>query len=114
MSRTSGIANLQKPRHPLILIPGFLGTKLRDRKTHKVAWGTMANIFTGRENDALSVFEDIVRKNPLDAFAHHRLGEIYGRRGPEFAARATEHLEAAERLRHGHDEGEKGSGADVR
>ncbi len=55
MSHTSGIAHLQKPRHPLILIPGFLGTKLRDRKTHKVAWGTMANIFTGRENDALAL-----------------------------------------------------------
>jgi pimeloyl-ACP methyl ester carboxylesterase len=46
MSRTSGIARLRKPQHPLILIPGFLGTKLRDPETGQVLWGTMANILS--------------------------------------------------------------------
>jgi len=55
MSRTAGIARIGGPRHPLILIHGFLGSKLRDRKTHRVAWGTMANVLTGRENEVLAL-----------------------------------------------------------
>ena len=46
MSRTTEIARLRKPQHPLILIPGFLGTKLRDPETGRVLWGTMANILS--------------------------------------------------------------------
>jgi pimeloyl-ACP methyl ester carboxylesterase len=55
LSETSGIAQLQAPPRPLILIHGFLGSKLRDRETHQVAWGKMANILTGRVNDGLAL-----------------------------------------------------------
>ncbi len=55
MHRTSGIAELRRPSHPLILIHGFLGSKLRDPRTHKVAWGTMANILTGGDTDLLAL-----------------------------------------------------------
>ena len=46
MSRTTEIARLRRPQHPLIIIPGFLGTKLRDPETGRVLWGTMANILS--------------------------------------------------------------------
>src|SRR5258705_4428195 len=46
MSRTAGIAQFRKPQHPLIIIPGFLGSKLRDPKTGKVLWGTMGNVLS--------------------------------------------------------------------
>jgi hypothetical protein len=36
-------------------VHGFLGSKLRDVKTGKVAWGTMANVLSGRVNEALSL-----------------------------------------------------------
>jgi len=46
MSRTAGIAQFRKPQHPLIIIPGFLGSKLRDPQTGKVLWGTMGNVLS--------------------------------------------------------------------
>ena len=46
MSRTAGIAQFRKPQHPLIIIPGFLGSKLRDPETGKVLWGTMGNVLS--------------------------------------------------------------------
>lgn len=55
LSRTTGIASIRKPSRPLILIHGFLGSKLRDPKTHKVAWGTMANVLTGGDTDDLAL-----------------------------------------------------------
>jgi len=55
MSRTASIAVLRPPQRPLIFIPGFLGTKLKDPATHDVAWGTMANILMGGDNDDLAL-----------------------------------------------------------
>lgn len=55
LSRTAGIASIKGPRSPLILIHGFLGSKLRGRESGRVAWGTMANILTGRENQVLAL-----------------------------------------------------------
>ena len=46
MTRTAGIAQFRKPQHPLIIIPGFLGSKLRDPETGKVLWGTMGNVLS--------------------------------------------------------------------
>jgi pimeloyl-ACP methyl ester carboxylesterase len=42
-------------RAPLILIHGFLGSRLRDPETHKVAWGTMANVLLGGDSDDLAL-----------------------------------------------------------
>ena len=55
MSHTAGIAALRPPQRPLIFIPGFLGTKLKDPVTHDVAWGTMANILMGGDSDDLAL-----------------------------------------------------------
>src|SRR5215475_3182083 len=55
MSHTTGIARLNKPQHPLILIHGFIGSKLRDRNTHKVVWGTMSNVLLGGDSDDLAL-----------------------------------------------------------
>ena len=55
MSRTASIAALRPPQRPLIFIPGFLGTKLKDPATHDVAWGTMANILMGGDKDDLAL-----------------------------------------------------------
>jgi protein O-mannosyl-transferase len=57
-----------------------------------------AYLEAGRESDAAALFEELVKANPQNALAHHRLAEIYGKRGPEWAARAKEHLDAAERF----------------
>ncbi len=54
MSRTMEIARLRKPRHPLIFIPGFLGSKLRDPRTGRVLWGNMSNILTHDHCDRLA------------------------------------------------------------
>ena len=54
MNRTAGIARLRKPRHPLIIIPGFLGSKLRDPVTGKVLWGTMGNVLSHPESYRLA------------------------------------------------------------
>lgn len=55
MSRTASIAALRPPQRPLIFIPGFLGTKLKDPGTHDVAWGTMTNILMGGDSDDLAL-----------------------------------------------------------
>ncbi|MFQ5700297.1 MAG: hypothetical protein ACE5HU_00445 [Acidobacteriota bacterium] len=55
MSRTASIAKLRKPRHPLILIPGFLGTKLKDPETGRVVWGKMSNVLLGGDDDILAL-----------------------------------------------------------
>jgi len=60
MSRTSGIARLNKPRNPLILLHGFLGSKLRDARTHRVVWGNMTNVLRGGDTDDLAL--------PLEGF----------------------------------------------
>ena len=41
----------QEPLHPVILIPGFLGSKLKDRQTGKITWGRILDIFgSGRQD----------------------------------------------------------------
>src|SRR5881296_2626937 len=55
MSHTTGIARLNKPQHPLILIHGFIGSKLRDARTHKVVWGNMRNVLMGGDTDDLAL-----------------------------------------------------------
>ncbi|PYQ13007.1 MAG: hypothetical protein DMH00_05155 [Acidobacteria bacterium] len=73
LSRANGIARLRKPQHPLVVIPGFLGSKLRDPKTGKVLWGTMGNILSHDQSYRLAC--PIVPDGPdageanLEAFA---------------------------------------------
>jgi len=55
MSHTASIAALRPPQRPLIFIPGFLGTKLKDPVTGEVVWGTMANILTGGDSENLAL-----------------------------------------------------------
>jgi len=54
MSRTMEIARLRRPSHPLIVIPGFLGSKLRDPRTGEVLWGTMANVLSHDQSHLLA------------------------------------------------------------
>jgi pimeloyl-ACP methyl ester carboxylesterase len=73
MTRTAGIAQLRKPQHPLIIIPGFLGSKLRDPKTGKVLWGTMGNVLSHDSSYRLAcpigTNEGGVAQEDLEAFA---------------------------------------------
>lgn len=72
MSRTLEIARLRRPQHPLIFIPGFLGSKLRDPKTGQVLWGTMGNILTHDYRDRLACPlgpGDADPQSELEAFA---------------------------------------------
>ncbi|HEU5182654.1 MAG TPA: hypothetical protein VFW45_17845 [Candidatus Polarisedimenticolia bacterium] len=72
MSRTLEIARLRKPRHPLIFIPGFLGSKLRDQRTGRVLWGNMSNILTHDHCDRLACPlnpGDSGSQDDLEAFA---------------------------------------------
>jgi pimeloyl-ACP methyl ester carboxylesterase len=73
MSRTAGIAQFRKPQHPLILIPGFLGSKLRDPKTGRVLWGNMRNVlshdFSYRLACPIGVNQGGVAHADLEAFA---------------------------------------------
>ncbi len=55
MNQTASIALLRPPQRPLIFIPGFLGTKLKDARTDRVAWGTMASILLGGDNNRLAL-----------------------------------------------------------
>lgn len=55
MTHTASIAALRPPQRPLIFIPGFLGTKLKDPVTGGVVWGTMANILTGGDSENLAL-----------------------------------------------------------
>ncbi|MBI1854234.1 MAG: tetratricopeptide repeat protein [Planctomycetes bacterium] len=68
-----------------------------------------AYLEAGRENEAAALFEELVKANAQNALAHHRLAEIYAKRGPEYADRVKEHLEAAERFDR---RAEAGTGAD--
>jgi hypothetical protein len=47
-----------EPRRPLIFLHGFIGSKLRDPRTGKVAWGTMANVLMGGDSDDLALSLD--------------------------------------------------------
>lgn len=60
LSQTTGIAQNHRPQRPLILIHGFLGSKLRNPGSRKVAWGKLANVLSGRVNArlALPLFPD--------------------------------------------------------
>ncbi|HKY31580.1 MAG TPA: hypothetical protein VJV23_03505 [Candidatus Polarisedimenticolia bacterium] len=58
MTTRREIAALTGPRRPLILIHGFLGSKLRHPGTHEVAWGTMANVLRGGDTDDLALALD--------------------------------------------------------
>ncbi len=58
MSRMTAIAAFNGERQPLILIHGFMGSKLRDPQTHKVAWGTMTNVLMGGDSDDLALSLD--------------------------------------------------------
>ena len=72
MSRTLEIARLRKPRHPLVFIPGFLGSKLRDPRTGRVLWGNMSNILTHDHRERLACPlgpDDTGSQEDLDAFA---------------------------------------------
>jgi pimeloyl-ACP methyl ester carboxylesterase len=66
MNRTAEIARLRKPSHPLIIIPGFLGSKLRDPVTGKVLWGTMGNVLSHPESYRLACSLDS-KKSDLSA-----------------------------------------------
>ncbi len=59
LTHRSEIATLHSPGRPVVLIHGFLGSKLRDPRSHKVAWGDMASIMFGGDTDLLAL--------PLDA-----------------------------------------------
>ena len=72
MSRTLEIARQGKPRHPLVFIPGFLGSKLRNPRTGQVLWGNMSNILTHNHRDRLACSLDPVDtggQEELEAFA---------------------------------------------
>ena len=58
MARAMALAGRESTRPPLILIPGFMGSRLRDPHTHKVAWGTMANVLLGGDRDDLALAID--------------------------------------------------------
>ncbi|HZI94437.1 MAG TPA: hypothetical protein VFE84_09350 [Patescibacteria group bacterium] len=68
MTHTTRIASLNKPPHPLILIHGFIGSKLRDVKSHKVVWGTMANVLMGGDTDDLALPLDESAQDGLEAY----------------------------------------------
>lgn len=73
MTRTAGIAQFRKPQHPLIIIPGFLGSKLRDPETGKVLWGTMGNVLSHDQSYRLAcpigANDTGVAKEDLEAYA---------------------------------------------
>jgi pimeloyl-ACP methyl ester carboxylesterase len=58
MTHAMALADMGGTRPPLILIPGFMGSRLRDPHTHKIAWGTMANVLMGGDTDDLALSID--------------------------------------------------------
>mgnify|MGYP003577303259 CR=1 FL=1 len=64
MNRTAEIARLRKPRHPLIIIPGFLASKLRDPAPGKVLWGTMGNVLSHPQSYRLAFPLDAEESDP--------------------------------------------------
>jgi pimeloyl-ACP methyl ester carboxylesterase len=81
MTHTTGIAKLSRPLRPLILVHGFIGSKLRDAVTHKVVWGTMANVLTGGDNDRLALpMDDSERGSDGDNLEAYEIYEsLWGR-----------------------------------
>ena len=53
-----GIARFREPQRPLILIHGFMGSRLRDPDTERVAWGTLANVLLHGNRDTLALAID--------------------------------------------------------
>jgi pimeloyl-ACP methyl ester carboxylesterase len=66
-------ANLSVPQPPLIIAPGIMGSKLRDRTTHKVVWpGTLWHLAVSRYPAlALGIDPETLHSEPgnLEAFA---------------------------------------------
>lgn len=58
MTRQAMIADLRTPPRPVILLHGFLGSKLRDSATGKVVWGKMSNVLMGGDSDMLALALD--------------------------------------------------------
>lgn len=95
MTQPAGIADLRRPGQPLILIHGFLGSRLRDAESHRIAWGTMLSIMRGAGRGDLAL--------PLAGGSGVRTGgdrleayEIYdGLWGVEFYSKILDSLEEA-------------------
>jgi len=66
-------ANLAVQQPPLIIIPGIMGSQLRDRTTHQVVWlGSLPHVIFNRFDDlALDIDPDTLASTPgnLEAFA---------------------------------------------
>jgi pimeloyl-ACP methyl ester carboxylesterase len=45
----------EKPPHPVILIPGFLGSKLKQKDTGRIAWGKMLDVLRGGRGDRFTL-----------------------------------------------------------
>ncbi len=58
ITQAVALAGTESPRPAMILIHGFMGSRLRDPHTHRVAWGTMANVLLGGDRDDLALAMD--------------------------------------------------------
>jgi pimeloyl-ACP methyl ester carboxylesterase len=83
----------EEPPHPVILIPGFLGSKLRQKETGRIAWGKMLDVVRGGRGDrfTLPITEYPLSANVDDLVAYDIYDNAAGSRYYGDILKALEH-----------------------